>query len=213
MSIRGLRIGVDVDGVLADFNQAYVRRTISVTGKDLFPGKYGEFEITTWNYPESYGYTHAEVSAVWRDIKADGYFWQGLGYYDTTHRDIQELAFAHQTHGDDVYFITARPGVLAKLQTETWLTTRKKMATHQSLPATVLISSKKGLAAQTLDLDVYVDDRWENCLEVAQTKTKTYLFNRGWNLEYDAAQYGIIRVQSVADMLQLVQQHAYEFKR
>ncbi len=211
---RGLRIGVDIDGVLADFNEAYVRRCISVTGKDLFPGPYGTWTIKTWNYPEAFGYTAEEVSAVWDSIKKDGYFWESLGHYDTTHDDIAMLAYCASILNDDLYFITARPGIMSKTQTERWLAhkVRLTVGSHKFEP-TVLITSKKGLAARTLDLDVYIDDKWENCLEVAQTSTRCFMMNRGWNNQYEAAAYDIIRVQSVADMMNVVKLRAHEYKK
>ena len=53
-----MRIGFDVDGVLADFNKRFIERVIAITGRDLFPPR--PFDIPTWNYPEHYGYTAEE---------------------------------------------------------------------------------------------------------------------------------------------------------
>jgi uncharacterized HAD superfamily protein len=208
-----MKIGIDVDGVLADFNKTYITRCLDVTGKDLFPAR--PFEITTWNYPESYGYTKEEVSAVWESIKADRVFWASLRPYETTSDDMDAL-MTRMRAGDDVYFITARPGVNAKRQTEGWLYAQMGLVALHPFTSTVLITSHKGLAARTLDLDIYIDDRWENCLDVAQTKTRTFLLDRPWNryttffagepegCMLDAAPtYGLTRVSSVTEMLDL----------
>lgn len=191
-----MRVGVDVDGVLAAFNESFIERVIDITGRDLFPSR--PFDITTWNYPESYGYTADEVSEVWADIKADRSFWHCIPAYPDTLKALHYLADrAH--YGDDVYFITARPGVNAKEQTERWIADRCPW-----MRPTVLISSHKGLCAQALNLDVYIDDRWENCLETASMHWKgaaptcrTYLMNRPWNQENDASAHGIIRTDRV----------------
>lgn len=197
-----MKLGIDVDGVLADFNSRFIERVIRVTGRDLFPPR--PFEIPTWNYPEVYGYTSAEIAAVWEGIKTDGVFWTSLPPYPNT---VPAMAFLERriTYGDDVYFITARPGVGAKRQTERWLNARWP---HILNPvSTVLITPHKGLAAQTLGLDIYIDDRWENCLETATMHWKgqpptcrTFLMNRPWNAEFDAAAEGITRVNSVTEI-------------
>jgi len=98
---------------------------------------------------------------------------------------------------DDVYFITSRPGIDAKIQTEDWLY-------NAGYPhATVLISSAKGLCAQALKLDVYIDDRWENCVDVATTslKTKVFLLDRPWNRGNNPDAFNIVVVDSATDFL------------
>jgi hypothetical protein len=188
-----MRIGCDIDGVLADFNTAFIARVILVTGKDLFPVR--PFDIPTWNYPEHYGYTGAEVSAVWESIKADDNFWASLPAYDDTRATLFHLS-NQQYMGDDIYFVTARPGVFAKQQTERWL--RANGFTNP----TVLISSLKGHCAEALALDRYLDDRWENALSVADTPdTYPYLLVRPWNRGNNPQQHGIVEVTTIADFL------------
>lgn len=203
-----MKVGIDIDGVLADFNAAYIQRVIDVTGHDLFPPR--PFDILTWNYPESYGYTGAEIKAVWASIMLDANFWYNLAEYETTSEDIKAL-ISLMVSGNDVYFVTARPGIVAKMQTELWLRNIISALTLAPVTATVLITSHKGLAARTLELDAYIDDRWENAIDVAAiiehgnpigiSKTRTFLLSRTWNTEYDVRSYGITRVSSVEDML------------
>ncbi len=191
-----MKLGIDVDGVLADFNTAFIERIIAITGKDLFPPR--PFDIPVWDYPQYYGYTEAEISAVWARIKADSYFWARLPVYPDTH-DVLKL-LARRYSGDDIYFITSRPGIYAKQQTETWL------RIHECYDRpTVLISGAKGLCADALGLDKYIDDHWENCVDVARLgTTQTYLLSRPWNAEYDpvpsTAPGAIIRVSVLSEM-------------
>lgn len=182
-----MRIGVDVDGVLADFNSAFINRVITVTGRDLFPPR--PFDIPTWNYPEHYGYTADEVSAVWEDIKADAGFWYTLNGYPETRSTLATLAGFNQ----DIYFVTARPGVRSKQQTEQWL------VDMGFIYPTVLISSAKGLCARALNLTHYIDDRWENVVDVRQYNptTQVFLLTQPWNVNNDAAAEGVQRVASV----------------
>lgn len=200
-------IGIDVDGVLADFNTTFIDRVIAITGHDLFPPR--PFNIPTWDYPEYYGYADGEVSATWDSIKTDQTFWASLAPYAETRFVLKEL-FARQGAGDVVYFITNRMGTRPKPQTEAWLK-------FYGFPgATVMTSALKGTAALALGLDVYLDDRWENAKDVAgsyervdntvtwvPSKTTSYLFSRPWNVKTSELpqSLGVIRVASATEFL------------
>lgn len=187
-------LGIDCDGVLADFNSAFINRVVHVTGKDLFPPR--PFDIPTWNYPEAYGYTKEEVSAVWEDIKADHYFWSSLPAYPGTLEALSSLEH-RQYGGDEIYFVTARPGIDAKGQTERWL------QCNGFYKPTVLISSAKGMCAQALKMDRYLDDRWENVVDVAKTpETYAYMMARPWNRGKDYHLHGITVVSTVHAFLE-----------
>lgn len=192
-----MRIGVDIDGVLADFNKAFIERVIHVTRKDLFPRR--PFDIPTWNYPEHYGYSAKEVDTVWWHIINDTQFWARLPAYADTNAALRYLGDRISCHGDDVYFITARPGLEAKAQTEAWLLGHWPLAHVPEL--TVLISQHKGMCAAALDLDVYIDDRDLNVTAVAlcrdASQTRVLLMDRPWNRDFDVTDLKIRRVTSV----------------
>lgn len=195
-----LKIGIDVDGVLANFNDDYIVRTIKVTGRDLFPPR--PFEIPEWSYPERYGYTKKEMSKVWDDIKADPWFWRGLQPYPHTRSTLLYLA-GRQLLGDDVYFITARPGATAKKQTEEWLLHQYKLSYLMPTPPTVLISSEKGLCARALKLDIYVDDRIENVQDVlADSECSVSLLDQPWNRNTGDRLVNHARVDSVVEAIE-----------
>lgn len=189
-----VRIGVDVDGVLADFNRAFIPRLIQTTGRDLFgPG----YVPTTWDYPQAAGYTQEEIDLTWRLIKDSQTFWAGLHSYPDTSKSMALLADRIYT-GDDVYFITARSGVNAKWQTECWLSAR--FPWNAPPAATVLLSGDKEGCARALDLDIYIDDRWSNAYGVSHTAgCRSYLLTRPWNAGYDSRV--VSRVSSVEEML------------
>jgi 5'(3')-deoxyribonucleotidase len=171
-----MRIGFDVDGVLADFNRSFIERVVTVIGRDLFPPR--PFDIPCWDYPEHYGYTSEETTAVWKDVVADPTFWSRLQPYDEATSVLERLRVLSLDH--DLYFVTSRPGIQAKQQTETWL------AVHSGdflWNPTVLISGDKDRCARALKLEAYIDDRWENCVNVASqpSETTVYLLDRPWN--------------------------------
>lgn len=182
-------IGVDVDGVLADFNAAFIEFMIQVTGRDLFPPR--PFDIPTWSYPAFYGYTPAEETKAWKLIETSPYFWRDLPQYPDTPAAMLYLNAERKT-GADVYFVTSRPSLSAKAQTELWL-----RDAGYDYP-TVLISGRKGMCAGALLMDAYIDDRWENAIDVVErTDTTVYLMDRPWNRAYSAEEFGITRTGTV----------------
>lgn len=189
-----VRVGVDVDGVLANFNEAFIDRVVRITGRDLFPER--PFDIPCWNYPEFYGYTKEENDAVWNSIETDGSFWESLPAYPDTADAIEYLLSRSRWCGDDIYFVTSRPGINAKQQTEHWL------LWHGYSRPTVLISGAKGLCARALKLDVYIDDRWENTVDTAKQNTRTFLMHRPWNATHIAEDFGITRTNTVVGIVE-----------
>ena len=193
-----MRIGVDIDGVLANFNDSFISTIIEVTGRDLFPER--PFDIPTWYYPEFYGYTKEEmdfvIGSVWKAVKANETFWQNLKPYPTTLNDLRYLV-EREDSGDEVYYITDRAGITPKFQTEMWFLGQD----GTDVVPTVLISGMKGLCAKALKLDVYIDDKWENILNVIEMSpnTRVFILDRPWNRGHDdvEAQYGIERVYCV----------------
>lgn len=175
-----MRIGIDIDGVLSDFNSRYIDLIIKTSGRDLFPP--APFDIPTWYYPELYKYSTDEIEKVWATIKNSKSFWLDLPMYPDTETSMFYLR-KQWVKGNDIYFITSRPGATSKSQTEQWLKNIDEYGGMGIPNPTVLISSAKGLCAKALDLDYYIDDRWENCCDVIREspRTMTYLLDRSWN--------------------------------
>lgn len=155
-----MRIGIDLDGCLVDFVTGHVARIKEITGKVI------PTPVTTWNYPTlgPNPITKEQDRAVWQSITKDPLFWAGLPALPLAYETLRLLGnLRHEGH--DIYFITSRPGVEAKLQSENWL------REQGYFNPTVLLSSDKGPLARGLKLDVFIDDKPENCEEVNDART------------------------------------------
>lgn len=192
------RIGVDVDGVLAQFNEAFIDLIIKETGIDLFPPR--PFDIPTWHYPQLYGYNNKDhLNMVWDKINESETFWLRLKPYPEANEVIAQLG-GRVLKGDDVYFITTRPScgiVSAKSQTEQWL----EYKVFDDFTPTVIVTADKGPIAKALDLTHFIDDKWENVRDVKDDAPdcKVYLLDRAWNRTIPIT--SIPRVNSVMEML------------
>jgi hypothetical protein len=173
-----MRIGFDVDGVLADFIPAYQQLAVEVGQRDTFVAG-DDVNPPCWNWPEHRGYTKAEMSEVWRRIKESDDFWISLP--ETADCSTLRMCILDLLRFHDVYFITSRVGSDVKWQSEQWL------MLHLGIDRpTVLISSAKGLCCKALKLDCYLDDNLDNVNDVvAQTipdpLTRTYLLDKSYN--------------------------------
>jgi hypothetical protein len=184
------------DGVLADFNTAYVGLFEKLTGVNKFPPDWKEqldkTFPTCWNYEKLAGYTSEEVKAVWASIKGDPEFWYSLEPYGEVPSVCRSLNLFIEGREAEAYFITHRMGTNVKFQTETWL---RDLGIE--IP-TVLIAGDKTPIINSLELDAYIDDKPETVEQaVAQTKARVYLMNRPYNQEVGVG----TRVRSVSEML------------
>lgn len=192
------RIGFDIDGVFANFTAGYAPRLVERAQEDLFPGGLRAFlagDREHWDYDRQSGYTDAEIRSVWQDITRDKTFWYALPEIEEA-MTVLRAVWKDLNTKHEVYFVTARMGACVKLQTQAWF------STHGLHGATVLISPYKGRVADALDLDAYIDDRWENIRDVVQqsTRTQAALLDQPYNRRVTLDE-GYTRVPSVAAFL------------
>lgn len=187
-----MNIGVDIDGVLADFNSSYIKLIFQKSGVQLpMPGP---------DYPNEWNYTKSRIrnkdlNAVWDEIKAT-HFWDTLGPEPLLLETI-ELLLERRSLGDDIYFITSRPGLRAKFYTERWL------IGHGMLVPSVLIAEHaeaKGHLARGLALDVFIDDKPDNIDAITHADCVCYLVDRPYNRKFS----GYNRVPSALAALEEV---------
>lgn len=204
--------GVDIDGVLANFTDAYAELLTKASGV-TFP-KYSSEWPTLWNWErETPGITEEIRQKVWNQIMNSDF----SAHLHALPGALETLNLLdHQARNvDDVYFITSRPGKRAKYLSEYWL------RSHGMTNPTVLISpsdAAKGQLANALKLDVFIDDKPENCIEVRLTRPsdcRVFLVDRPYNRNVNPIFVeGIERVTSALQALERVtESHGEQFRR
>ena len=167
-----------MDGVLADFADAYYRCEEQLFGPAAAPTRAGDPENQPVNdsgidadpvrhLEGTRGVAHPSElrrrrDIVWQAIEDTPDFW-------TTLKPMEPGAVA-RIHGLalryrwDVFFITQRPatrGDTVQRQTQRWLVEQ-----GFDLPSVLMIPGSRGAAAGALRLDYHVDDSARNCIDV-----------------------------------------------
>lgn len=177
-------IGIDVDGILADFNSSFIPLIKQLFNIELPPAS--DTYPNTWYYDIAGGVSKEQSREAWKLIAQSRNFWLDLSPYPETNKFLRMISNRH----DDIYFVTQRPGKTAKFQTETWL---KRNGFHGH--PTVLVSGNKGIICNCLGVNLYIDDKNENCVDVVRDSPNTvcYRVPRPWNNAIPGTTTGTLR--------------------
>ena len=144
-----LRLGIDVDGVVADFRTAFR----ALAGRELgaaAPAREADLG-------------KAHVDRLWRTVATIPNWWLELPAYEAD--QIARLYARARESRWEVFFMTSRPpsaGDSVQLQTQVWLERHGYF-----LPAVLTTpAGARGELARSLRLDLALDDRLINCVEV-----------------------------------------------
>ncbi len=144
-----LRLGIDVDGVVADFRTAFravAQRELGIAPDDI------EQELSK-----------PEVERLWRNGSAASNWWLDVPAYEPD--QIERLYAQVRRARWEVFFMTSRPpsaGDSVQLQTQVWL---ERYGFY--LPSVLTTpSGARGELARALRLDLALDDRLVNCMEI-----------------------------------------------
>lgn len=198
------KLGVDLDGVLANFTDAYAKLATERTGIQ-FPKMSADWP-RSWYWDRDAGVSKEDEKAIWQEITEGNTFWYRLeplpGAHDTI-RCLEKLV----RQGHDVYFITNRMGRQAKTQTEQWL-----YNLGMNYP-TVLVASDKLPIIKSLGIDFYIDDKPETVHEIAEANLdqmiagghpvvgKLYMKDMAYNRQYTELPF--FRVNSLEEALKM----------
>jgi hypothetical protein len=214
-----LRIGFDLDGTLADMEGELVRQAEVVFGEpmarrvstnaEINPAFAGgaPAEPATADEPPllKLRLTKRQQSRLWAHVESIENFWETLAECEPG--IVERLGRLAAERRWETIFLTKRPegaGATAQLQTQRWLEAR---GFH--LPSVYVVQGSRGRIAASLGLDVIVDDRPENCLDVAvDSKARAILIWRegAGPLPAAAQRLGIGVAKSVAECLDTLTQ-------
>jgi len=216
-----LRIGFDMDGVFADMEAELIRQAEMLFGEpitrrpDEQPTEIGDAVLP----PDAAApdalpefappvprliMTARQQRRLWHHIETIENFWEGLAELEPG--VIRRLAALAVDRRWEIIFLTKRPetvGATSQVQTQRWLQSK-----GFPLPSVFVVQGSRGRIAASLGLDIVVDDRADNCLDVVvDSKARAILVRRDDDQLPAAAQrLGIGVVKSVADGLDILSQ-------
>ena len=213
-----LRIAFDMDGVLADMESALVEQAEVLSGGAARRADERSNEPPAADEAASAGapdvvepvaaklrMTPRQQRRLWERVESIENFWQTLNEIEPgTVATLYALSVERRW---EIIFLTKRPataGATAQIQTQRWLEARGFL-----LPSVYVVQGSRGQIAAALALDFVVDDRPENCLDVAvDSKAKPILVWRDDETRRPDAvrRLGIGVVGSVARCLDILAQ-------
>jgi hypothetical protein len=210
-----MRIAFDLDGVLADLhgafaaaaNKLYPEIDTSAIGSPEVGSSPPDTEAPSAPKPSvpiartnNVPLTSRQTDAVWRALADVPDFWESLQEIEPGM--IRRLAELADERRWEMLFVTSRPrsaGRTVQRQSQRWLQEH-----GFSMPSVYVVHGSRGQIAKALQIDVVVDDRPENCLDVAlESQAGSILVWRGQreSVPASARRMGIAVVTSVAQCL------------
>lgn len=166
-----MKLGIDVDDVLADFVGAFKQIVEQSAGK-LITEDPVDWEFSNWHL------TPEQLSAAWKRVEETENFWYTLARSPGANPlDLMRLDQKHT-----LFFITSRiltEGLPTEKQTAMWLNHRLGV-----MYPTVIVTNgmSKGPIIKALQLDAFIDDRPKN-LCAAPPDVALYLRDTSHNKE------------------------------
>jgi uncharacterized HAD superfamily protein len=226
-----LRVGFDLDGTVADMYAALRREAVNLFGEEVLSSTApaattpqalrkepapkastspddskpsSEDDQTTTLAMQELHLTARQQAQLWDHVKKIENFWRTLPELEPG--NIARIAKNAIERRWEVIFLTTRPatvGELVQLQSQRWLE-----AHGMQYPSVFVVQRSRGKIADALALDAFVDDRPENCLDIAvESKAKVILVWHGDPREVPsgAKRLGVQPVQTIGEAMGLLE--------
>src|SRR6266849_4391279 len=226
-----LRIAFDLDGVFADMEAELVRQAEIIFGEPMTrrlveraaesapaastaetpPDATADREAAPESAMDSVppllklNMTTRQQRRLWHHVETIENFWETLEEFEPG--ILARLSAIAADRRWEVIFLTKRPetvGATAQVQSQRWLQSK-----GFTLPSVYVVQGSRGRIAAALGLDIVVDDRPENCLDVVvDSKARAILVWREDEKQLPAAarRLGIGVVKSVSECLDIISQ-------
>jgi hypothetical protein len=223
-----LRVAFDLDGTVADMSVALHREAVTLFGEDVIrqaaepgeprsdtaadispPPQADAAAKTDGNQTAAHAMQELHLTGrqqmqLWDHVKKIENFWDTLPELEPG--IISRIAATSRARRWEVIFLTTRPataGDLVQLQSQRWLE-----AHGFQYPSVYVVQRSRGRIADALALDAFVDDRPENCLDIAvESKAKVILVWHGHleDVPAGAKRLGVQPVTTISDALALLE--------
>lgn len=222
-----LRVGFDLDGTVADMYSALHREALALFGDDAVRkapeqatkpqqvrGEQNNKKPEDTSKPEDdptptdamseLQLTGRQQMQLWDHVKKIENFWSTLPELEPG--IIARIAKAAVERRWEVIFLTTRPstaGELVQMQSQRWLE-----AHGFQYPSVYVVQRSRGKIADALALDAFVDDRPENCLDIAvESKAKVILVWHGnlADVPAGAKRLGVQPVSTISEAMLLLE--------
>ena len=217
-----MRIGFDLDGTVADMYSSLHEEALKLFGDEVLakaadkkapPRPDGAEGAEAPEQKDSTGtlamdelhLTARQQLRLWDHVKKIENFWTTLPELEPG--IIARIARTATERQWEIIFLTTRPstaGELTQLQSQRWLD-----AHGFRYPSVMVVQRSRGKIADALQLDAFVDDRPENCLDIAvESKAKVILVWHGHlkDVPAGAKRLGIRPVSTISEALALLEQ-------
>ena len=165
-----MRVGVDIDEVIADSCAAYLPVLNELFGKNL-----GREDLTRFDFEITYDLSETDMKRFWGHFARTG-GWERIAPVEGAAAALARLKVRHE-----VVIVTGRPEEFVGEKTRRWI------AAH-AIPHDALVfmgeGDKEEAVRRALDgkgLDALVEDHWGFAEKVAARGVPVYLVDAPWN--------------------------------
>ena len=187
-----INIGIDCDGVQFGFSSLYSQLIHDMYPEENYP-LHGDNDVPAWNWDEWHPAGKERIAAAWKKFHST----ENIFLQQPVLENVDYMVKNLNNHPKiNVYHITSRAetaGLPIIKQTI------KQLENAGWSNPQVIISFSKGGVARVLDLKYFLDDRAENCAEVAlyNPPTKVFLLDKLHNQYLQEKHFKVTRIKSV----------------
>lgn len=180
------RLGIDLDGVVADFVGGFFKISNPMFGTD-------HHEQKSWDFEQ---YTNEQVDLVWTEIKKTRNFWTTL----SPEKGVDRLLYSKPDV--ELVFITSRIptiGASPREQSCSWLSGHFGI----TYPFVIVVDnpSEKIPLVKNLGIETFIDDKPSTVRQMHNAGIRTYVRSQLYNTQ-EIFPTGVISVPTLNDFLE-----------